>query len=81
MSYDPCTEKCRAIVYCERCEKRKAPIGRSVPLGYDYCDSECPAYRLTPYPPHLWPTECLECSTLFMRGERRECEACIEVKR
>ncbi len=77
MSYPPCTEKCRAQVDCKSCGKRKAPIGRSIPLGCDYCNSvECDDYRADPYPPHLWPGECLECATRMFDGIRGECEVC-----
>lgn len=54
-----CTEACRAVVDCVTCGKRKAPVGRSVPLACagGYCDFECPGYRSEPKPPHLWPSE------------------------
>lgn len=79
MTNDPCIESCRATVYCTTCEKRKAPVGRSVGLGADdlYCNLDCTGYRADPKPPHLWPNECLACSTLFRNGERRDCDECI----
>lgn len=44
-------------VYCARCERRKAPVGRSVPVGMDLCDRQCPGYELDPKPGELWPRE------------------------
>lgn len=58
---DPtCSEKCEADARCTTCDRLKAPIGRSLPLGMYRCDSECPGYRQDPYPPHLWPHEFAE---------------------
>jgi hypothetical protein len=44
-------------VYCAVCRHCKAPIGRSVPLGFFMCDDECPGYRDEPRPGSLWPGE------------------------
>ena len=44
-------------VACTVCGQRKAPIGRSVPLGMYLCDRDCPGYRQDPYPGSLWPNE------------------------
>ncbi len=54
-----CTEACRAMPDCTVCGRRKAPVGRSVPLecGGSYCDWECDGYRKDPKPGHLWPGE------------------------
>lgn len=74
-----CTDACRAMVYCTTCRKRKAPIGRSVPLGAEdgYCMlDDCPGYQQDPPPPHLWPSECVACWNIFMSGGRGDCEAC-----
>lgn len=54
-----CAESCRAVQDCRRCGRRKAPVGRSVPLPMagSLCDDECPGYREEPQPGHLWPNE------------------------
>jgi hypothetical protein len=44
-------------VTCSTCRRTKQPIGRSAPLGFDYCDWECPGYRLAPFVGSLWPGE------------------------
>ncbi len=44
-------------VTCRECGTRKAPRGRSVPLGMYLCDPECPGYALPPHPGDLWPGE------------------------
>lgn len=73
-----CTEACRARVYCTVCGMVKAPRGRSVgpAAANSYCDWECSGYSAEPKPPHLFPGECLECSSRLIRGERGECDAC-----
>jgi hypothetical protein len=51
-----CDAKCWKSVECTRCQRRKQPIGRSVPMeaaGSD-CDYDCPGYAQEPKPPHLW---------------------------
>ncbi len=45
------------IVSCTVCDRIKAPVGRSVPIGFDYCDSECKGFHEKPWPSHLWPGE------------------------
>ncbi len=44
-------------VTCEECGRIKAPLGRSCPLGYGGCDSECTGYYLEPLPSSLFPRE------------------------
>jgi len=52
------TKKWGMAVRCNQCGHRKAPIGRSVPLGLHMCHaSECEGYRQPPYPGSLWPGE------------------------
>lgn len=49
--------KLGVAVECSTCYLRKAPIGRSVPLGMALCDHECPGYREPPHAGSLWPRE------------------------
>jgi hypothetical protein len=49
--------KIGVAVTCAVCGQRKAPIGRSVPLGMYLCDRDCPGYREPPRPGSLWPGE------------------------
>lgn len=45
-------------VYCKLCFKRKAPHGRSIPIGASFCTSEnCLDYDREPRPGCLWPGE------------------------
>jgi hypothetical protein len=44
-------------VYCEMCNRQKAPIGRSAPMGCELCDDDCEGYRDDPKPGSLWPGE------------------------
>jgi hypothetical protein len=44
-------------VYCQVCERRKKPIGRSAPIGMDLCDEDCKGYRKEPHVGSLWPGE------------------------
>ena len=44
-------------VHCDSCDRMKKPVGRSAPLGGDYCDDACACYRLPPHPGSLWPGE------------------------
>lgn len=46
-------------VNCTVCRKRKAPIGRRVPLEMSngMCSRDCPGYDQRPYPGDLWPGE------------------------
>lgn len=54
-----CTPDCVARQICATCNRRKAPLGRSVPteMGSMLCDHDCPGYQLAPKPGHLWPGE------------------------
>lgn len=47
-------------VTCAVCGDMKKPIGRSGPLGAEYCTDECPGYRAEPYAGSLWPGESAE---------------------
>jgi hypothetical protein len=44
---------------CPRCDRRKAPVGRSVPavMAGMLCTSECPEYHAPPLPDCCWPGE------------------------
>lgn len=44
-------------VYCELCEQRKIPCGRSAPMSMHGCSYECPGYRQAPHVGSLWPGE------------------------
>lgn len=46
-------------VYCQVCNLRKPPRGRSVPdeIANSLCDRECPGYAQSPHPGDLWPGE------------------------
>jgi len=46
-------------VYCEVCGLPKKPVGRDAApaMANSLCDSDCPGYRLKPYPSNLWPGE------------------------
>lgn len=44
-------------VYCRQCGRRKAPVGRSVPMGVMLCEAQCSGYRTEPLPGDLWPGE------------------------
>ena len=57
--YDDCTEACEVWPHCATCGKRKAPLGRSLPLEMcnGYCGYDCPGYRQDPKPGHLFPGE------------------------
>ena len=50
-------DKKGVAVSCTTCRQRKAPIGRSVPLGMPLCDFECDGYALDPQVGSLWPGE------------------------
>jgi hypothetical protein len=50
-------DKVGVAVSCVVCGHRKAPVGRSVPVGMYLCDFECPGYDVEPRPGHLWPGE------------------------
>ena len=50
-------DKVGVAVECDVCGHRKAPIGRSVPLGMYLCDHECTGYEREPKPGSLWPGE------------------------
>lgn len=46
-------------VTCTTCGHTKKPIGRDA--GWrEFCDFECPGYRLPPHPGNLWPGETAE---------------------
>ncbi len=49
-------------VYCSKCDRRKAPRGRSVPMvmADALCQSDCLGYYETPEPGQLWPGETRE---------------------
>jgi len=42
---------------CETCGRTKAPIGRSVPMGFSMCDHDCEGYSKEPTADTLWPGE------------------------
>lgn len=44
-------------VYCDVCQQRKCPRGRSAPVGLYMCDSECQGYSKEPLPGDLWAGE------------------------
>ena len=46
-------------VYCDACELRKKPVGRSASLemANSLCDHECNGYDNTPHVGSLWPGE------------------------
>ena len=46
-----------SAVTCVACGQTKAPVGRSTPLGWHFCDSECDGYAYQPLPGSLWPDE------------------------
>jgi hypothetical protein len=48
------------MVTCAQCGDMKKPIGRSGPLGAQYCDEACNGYRFPPYVGSLWPGETAE---------------------
>lgn len=49
-----CCRPVDTLPRCERCLKRKKPIGRSV-ADCGYCDDECIGYRSFPWPVCYWP--------------------------
>lgn len=53
----PMNDKIGIAVYCVVCGHRKAPIGRSVPIGLYLCDRDCDGYDIAPLPGSLWPGE------------------------
>jgi hypothetical protein len=55
--YADCTIECERMPECPVCGHRKAPWGRSVPLGAYFCDRDCAAYHAEPKAGHLWPGE------------------------
>ena len=46
-------------VICAKCDRSKAPLGRSVPMPMSgtLCDDGCPGYRADPKPECRWPGE------------------------
>jgi hypothetical protein len=44
-------------VTCTVCGATKKPVGRAAPLGFHYCELECPGYHAEPLPGSLWPGE------------------------
>jgi len=57
--YADCTIDCERAPDCTTCGKRKQPVGRDagVYTGGSYCTYDCPDYRSSPTPGHLWPGE------------------------
>lgn len=55
----PCPAACWDMPECDVCRRRKAPLGRDVPLACaaDYCGEDCPGYRAGALPGHRWPAE------------------------
>ena len=49
--------KVGVVVTCVVCGRRKAPIGRAVPLEMYLCDRDCRGYYEKPHPGSLWPGE------------------------
>jgi hypothetical protein len=44
-------------VECAACRQAKQPVGRSAPMGSDFCNDECPGYDQPPHVGSLWPGE------------------------
>ena len=42
---------------CAVCGVTKQPVGRSAPMRFYYCTSDCPGYHQEPLPSNLWPDE------------------------
>lgn len=56
------TDRVGVLVICAVCGKQKKPMGRSGPLGVDYCeryplDDRCEGYDQEPLVGSLWPGE------------------------
>lgn len=57
MSYGEVGRDGRYVMpYCDVCHRRKAPLGRSVPMemANGLCDSDCPGYYQGTYPSSYW---------------------------
>ena len=52
-----CDEIGGQLVECSTCGRFKGPMGRSAPMGSDYCGFDCDGYTKPPRPGQLWPGE------------------------